>query len=655
MRIREIVLYGHKGERRRLKFNVSGLNIITGKSSTGKSALSEIIEYCMGRSTFNVPEGTIRDKVAWYVVLFQFSGEQVLVAKPAPERTASRCSKAVIRRGASVVVPDMAELVPNSDDETVVSLLSELLGIPASQTLVPLGQSRDSYEVSVKHTLFYLFQKQGIITNKDQLFYRQNEPFMPQTIRDTFPILMGIESDDRYKRESHLRTARRELKLLQKQIAEAKEFAERLNVRAVGLLSEAQQVGILPSESIPETTERILELLDAVQKWKPTPIPEENVARIAEIEDQIYALRKERATLDEGLRAAQNYAERETGFSSEAYEQKSRLESIKALPRHRETGKWQWPFSAVDNGENDKIADALIRELNSLDEELKAVTGERPKMEKLIRELTEQVQELKDGIRSKQEELAAAIAANERIAEMGSRNAAAARTVGRVSLFLESYSPDENIRELERRTREKGELVRRLEEEIGVYDRDERLESILNIISNRMSKYARELESEFAECPIRLDLRYPTLVFDRPERPTLMNNTGGGANHLAYHLAALLAIHGYSFSCKCALPAFLMLDQPTQVYFPSEQKYIAAGGSVKETERDADLEKVRNLFKLLYRFTVEECQGFQIIVSEHANMSDEWFQESLVESPWTKPPALVPDEWQNYSEPKRRD
>ena len=84
MKISSIHIYSHDGQRRDLRFKVNGLNVITGRSSTGKSALSEIIEYCMGRSSFNVPEGVIRDKVAWFAVIYQFENEQVMVAKPTP-------------------------------------------------------------------------------------------------------------------------------------------------------------------------------------------------------------------------------------------------------------------------------------------------------------------------------------------------------------------------------------------------------------------------------------------------------------------------------------------------------------------------------------------------------------------------------------------
>lgn len=97
MKIKSIHVYSHDGQRRDLHFKVNGLNVITGRSSTGKSALSEIIEYCMGRSTFNVPEGIIRDKVSWFAVIYQFSQEQILIAKPTPNAGATSCGTVMLR------------------------------------------------------------------------------------------------------------------------------------------------------------------------------------------------------------------------------------------------------------------------------------------------------------------------------------------------------------------------------------------------------------------------------------------------------------------------------------------------------------------------------------------------------------------------------
>jgi hypothetical protein len=101
-----------------------------------------------------------------------------------------------------------------------------------------------------------------------------------------------------------------------------------------------------------------------------------------------------------------------------------------------------------------------------------------------------------------------------------------------------------------------------------------------------------------------------------------MPRTGGGENHLAYHLSALMALHRFAANNKQPLPRFLLIDQPTQVYFPSEAVYKEAGGSIEKTEDDADLAAVRRLFDVLRRFTTDDAPGFQIIVTEHANLRE---------------------------------
>jgi hypothetical protein len=239
----------HRG--RDLQFRVDGLNVITGRSSTGKSALSEIVEYCMGRSSFNVPEGIIRDKVAWFAVIYQFEHEQVLVAKPTPPEGGASCGTAMLRRGTELQAPSFEELAVNSDDDAVVTLLSRLLGIPENRTDVPLEHSRDSYDANVKHTFYYLFQKQGLVANKDQLLYRQNEQFQPQAIRDTLPILLGVSSHDRYELESKLRIAQRDLRLNAKLLEQARDAIDTSHEKAIGLYSEAKAVGVTRSRARP--------------------------------------------------------------------------------------------------------------------------------------------------------------------------------------------------------------------------------------------------------------------------------------------------------------------------------------------------------------------------------------------------------------------
>ncbi|WP_424682432.1 DUF3732 domain-containing protein [Frateuria sp. YIM B11624] len=645
MKIKSIHIYSHDGQRRDLQFKVNGLNVITGRSSTGKSALSEIIEYCMGRSTFNVPEGVIRDKVAWFAVIYQFDDEQVLVAKPTPGGGGASCSTVMLRRGHDLQPPAFGELVENSDDEAIVSLLSRLLGIPENRTDVAIEHSRDSFDANVKHTFYYLFQKQGLVANKDQLFYRQNEPFQPQTIRDTLPILLGVSSHDRYELEAKLRIAQRDLRLNTKLLEQARDAINTSHEKAISLCSEAKTVGVLDGAIDGANADGIIEILRTALTWKPEKAPKDDGSRISVLEHEIKSLRKDRGDVQNRIDAARRFSKRASGYENEATQQLDRLSSIKALPKNPDTGEWQWPFSERNLALESPVATVLLNELKSLDAELRIATGQRPKLDAYQKELDDELGAVADAIREKEIELSAAIAANELIAQMGTRNAAAARVVGRISLFLENLAPDEELARLEANHRRLKSTVEALQSRIGADDSNDRLNSILNIISTQVSRYIRKFEAEFGNFPARFDLTNVTIVIDRPERPVPMSRTGGGENHLAYHLSALLALHLFAVKNNRPIPRFLLIDQPTQVYFPSEQVYQEADGSIQKTEADADLAAVRRLFDLLYKFTQEDAPGFQLIVTEHANLREQWFQDALVEQPWTKPPALVPEDW----------
>jgi hypothetical protein len=645
MKISSIHIYSHDGQRRDLRFKVDGLNVITGRSSTGKSALSEIIEYCMGRSSFNVPEGVIRDKVAWFAVIYQFEKEQVLVAKPTPSGGGASCSTAMLRRGTQLQAPDFKDLVVNTDDDSIVELLSRLLGIPENRTDVALEHSRNSFDANVKHTFYYLFQKQGLVANKDQLFYRQNEQYQPQAIRDTLPILLGVSSHDRYELESKLRTAQRDLRINTKQLEQARDAVDTSQEQAIGLYSEARTVGVIGNTDRNPNADGIIHALRSAMMWKPETVPDDDGSRISRLEEELGRLRQDRRDAQARIDAAQQFAKRAGGYESEAAEQVDRLASIKALPKNPDSGEWQWPFSERNLALESPIAAVLLNELESLDKELRIANGQRPKLEAYLTELAGKGDVIVGSIKQREAELSAAISANEVIAQMGTRNNAAARVVGRISLFLETLLPNEDLAKLEAENRRLTNKLKQLEDQIGADDSNERLTSILNNISAQVTRYIQKFNAEFGPYPARLNLPQLTIIFDRPERPVPMSRTGGGENPLAYHLSALLALHLFAAQNNRPIPRFLLIDQPTQVYFPSEQVYRDADGSVQKTEADADLNAVRRLFELLLKFTQEDVPGFQLIVTEHANLREQWFQEALVEQPWTKPPALVPEDW----------
>ena len=66
MHIASLGVFNKSGRRRDVEFRLGALNILTGKSKTGKSAILDIVEYCLGRNAVTIPTGVISDRASWY-------------------------------------------------------------------------------------------------------------------------------------------------------------------------------------------------------------------------------------------------------------------------------------------------------------------------------------------------------------------------------------------------------------------------------------------------------------------------------------------------------------------------------------------------------------------------------------------------------------
>lgn len=70
-----------------------GLNIITGRSSTGKSAIIELFDYCTGSADNTIPSGVITENASLYFVVLYKNGTQLVIAVSKPEELGNCFSK----------------------------------------------------------------------------------------------------------------------------------------------------------------------------------------------------------------------------------------------------------------------------------------------------------------------------------------------------------------------------------------------------------------------------------------------------------------------------------------------------------------------------------------------------------------------------------
>ena len=274
MQIKTIFLYNFEGDIRALNFNTGAVNIITGRSATGKSAIISIIEYCLGRSNYNVPDSVYFDAVAWYAVLYELAESEILIAKPKPASGSQSQSEVFFKIGTDLTPPPLDQLKPNSNDQAVVQELSQILGFSPNLHEPEDGQSRNPLEATFKHARFYLFQKQNVIANQEILFHRQSEDYIPQSMKDTLPYLLGAVPESRVRLTDEWRRAKRRLNIAKRQLREAEAIISNRLDRGKSLLEEARQVGLIEGLFNPDIdNEEVFRQLRATQGWQPESIP----------------------------------------------------------------------------------------------------------------------------------------------------------------------------------------------------------------------------------------------------------------------------------------------------------------------------------------------------------------------------------------------
>ena len=330
----------------------------------------------------------------------------------------------------------------------------------------------------------------------------------------------------------------------------------------------------------------------------------------------------------------------ERGFSREATEQRSRLQTIgifeDSTPGHtcplcsQELQSSALPPTVAD----------VSRTLTSLSTRLDSVSRAVPQIEKGVADLERKLQELNDTLARNRAQMEAIRTEDERLTLVHDDATKKIHALGRISLYLESLPDLPDTQALENEAARLRAQIDALEAELSDERVRERLESVTSILSQRMTQWAQDLSLEHSRYPLRLDLKNLTIVADTAEGPIAMAQMGSGENWVGYHLIAHLALHQWFVQRERPVPRFLFLDQPSQVYFPSEKDVEGTPQIVSEDDRIA----VSRMFQLVFDAVNEVALGLQVVITEHADINETWYQDAIVER-WRGGLKLVPEDW----------
>ena len=268
------------------------------------------------------------------------------------------------------------------------------------------------------------------------MFYRQEEPFIPQAIKDTLPYFLGASGDDQYESLQLLRRLRRELRIVERRLAEEQALRGQDNSRVSAFVAEALNVGLLAPGTVAGELEEALALVRGIANWTPTKdesVPGNTLNTLQEDREKLLA---EARTIQNEIDAARSFASAEEGFTVEATDQKNRLTSL-GLYRH-EPGTNKCPLCENElNGAVPK-AEAIQISLSNLEKQVNATTRQRPRLEAFLGERENRLGDLRRRIRENKASIEALVAQEEALQREQNRTIEQARVVGRISLFLES-------------------------------------------------------------------------------------------------------------------------------------------------------------------------------------------------------------------------
>lgn len=646
-----LILYNADGRTRRLDFAPGELNIVTGESGTGKSALLTIVEYCLGRGTNLVPVGPISDTVEWYAALWQLddAGARAFTARPKPTGHNASTTLAMLEFGNNLEPPHYDGLRSNTDTRQLRQQLGRRIGIEENETEVGAWSLQKGLEANIGHAALLCLQSQSEVAGQSSMFHRMGEDGIDQALRDTIPYFLGASAPDEARKRARLRDARRTLARLTAEHDRADQAAQSVDVELGSLYAEAYAVGLIGDLDLGDRSELIRALQGARVARSPTdfsseesPAEQDRRRALEERRDEI-SLELRGVMANRGLLLNESRAADE--FVSALRQQESRLTSLNlVLPRDESQGPehaaaTECPACGSQLQDADPTAGVLRQSLEDLRSQIGSLTGARPAQRRALDALDARAETLREELRVVEgalQDLDRGRRINEEM-RVDSQDF----TRGRIDATLARASlVDENgLAVLQQQLEATRSRVEALEGELDDDNRREQLTSRLVTVGRDIKRYAEQLDLEHSAEDVRLDLSRLTVVADTETGPAPLTRIGSAKNWVGYHLATHLALHRYFTRQERPVPRFLMLDQPTQAHYPSEND-----NETGQPEEDADRIAVRAMFSLMHEVVAELAPQFQIIVCDHADLPEPWFQKAVREH-WRHGVKLIPADW----------
>lgn len=243
--IKELVLWPRNPafEPKRLKFVGGALNVISGLSRTGKSAVIPIIDYCLGSDSCAIPVNTIRDRCSWFGVVVVTERGEMLLARREPG--AQRTTGDMYVMNGDVIEPPRRVENKNTSVDVVKRTLDELAGLTQLDFEPEYPGSPFKGRPSFRDLMAFTFQPQNIVANQNILFFKADTHEHREKLRTVFPYVLGALSPALMAKQHELSQLRRDLLRKERELSSLREISQRWISEIRAWTSQARELGLL--------------------------------------------------------------------------------------------------------------------------------------------------------------------------------------------------------------------------------------------------------------------------------------------------------------------------------------------------------------------------------------------------------------------------
>lgn len=632
--IKEIVLFSADGDKREVHLS-DGLNIITGDSKAGKSALIEIVDYCLFSSRSTIPVGKITEFTDLFCIVLKVSNKYLVIARP-HWKSADK-SKAYFSFETNALFLD--SFTKEHFDNKSLRQLKDVQTDVEQHLGLSIKDTRESLDIDRRHAgkatmrsfISLLFQHQNLIANKHSIFYRFEDYQKRKKTIEQMPLLLGWVDAEYYSLMQQL-DAKKKLIKVEKKRQESIKFkkSEEIDRLRLPINQYYNALGFVLEENIP------LGKLKSIAKDLP-PIPS-SIYENSDIKSQYFELNNKRTSYRTQLTEVNTLIKQIEYNGTDAYEYGTLLNQIVVSNSIEQNGNLECPVCNQLTTQVNTVIQEIQLSKKDLIEELQDVGSYKNDNTKHLTELLEQKDSLKKKIRKLTTEITNLQNVVDKAKGTEDIRDILIRLKGRIEVILEMILHKPTLADSSYDIEELTNEIKIIQDRLDGYNIDAKIDDANVFLSKRMTEISEQLdfEDELQPGQLRFDLKTFEFYYLYNKEKIRLYEMGSGANWLACHLSIFLSL--LHLSCrenKSSIPSFLFIDQPSQVYFPKTTKIISiTNGEIEED--DENIMQVKNIFKVIAKEieTIrKECRfAPQVVVMEHA---DEKEFDKYVKERWS--------------------